>query len=290
MQNLQLASSICGISKDVANSTSSLTGTVQALNLSARDSTDRNAHHIIDAINTNSQLTQSGVERTAATTQNGVERTSAVTQSSIERTAGNILAAEERIAGENRITTLQTNSDSREQWSNQTRDIINLVNSGSFETRLSLQTNFASLLAEQAKNKDFLSYQLAENKYEDLKNQHVVLSQLADVKTQNALLMAESKYEALKTQTMLSSQISDCCCELKTTINAVDAARIRDDLNRARIISELRGVYPQQPYGPYGGSIGGYGNLLGNSVVGGFGLSLGESIFNATRPVTTPIV
>jgi hypothetical protein len=283
MQNQQLASDIFGVSKDVCASTGQITGTVQALNLSARDSADRNAHAITNAVNTSAQITQNGVERTAALTQSGIERTSGGIQTNVSTGFGTVLANQERNAGETRLTNLQTNSDARFQWADQTRDIITLVNSSSFENRLALSTSFASILAEQAKNKEQLSLQMCENKYEDLKNQNMLTMQIADVKNQNALLSAESKYEALKNHNMLSSQLAECCCELKSTIHSVDDARIRDDLNRARIVNELR-----YSYGPgYGQGFGqgfpGCGNL-GGAVAGGFGFQIGENLANSIIP------
>ena len=272
MQDQQLASDVFGVSKDIAASTGQITGTVQALNLSARDSTDRNTHALPNSINTTAQMTQNGVERTSATTQSGIERTAGGIQASI----GSVIANQARNAGENRITTLQTNADSRELWASQTRDILTLVNSTSFENRLSLSTNFATMLAEQAKNKEQLSFQLSENKYEDLKNQNVVVMHLADIKNQNALLNAEAKYEALKNHNMLSSQLAECCCELKTTIHSVDDARIRDELNRARIVNELR-----HSYGYSQGQ--NFGNL-GSAVAGGFGFTIGENLANGLSP------
>jgi hypothetical protein len=294
MQNQNLATDILGVSKDVAASTGQITATVQALNLSARDSTDRNSHAINQSINSTGQIIQNGVERTAATTQSGIERTAGGIQASV----ASVIANSERIAGENRTTTLQTNSDTREQSSAQTRDILTLVNGTSFENRLSLSTNFASLLAEQEKNRQYLSHQLSENKYEDLKNHHMVISQLADIKTQNAVLMAESKYEALKTQCAISAQLASSTCDIKNTIKDLDEARIRDDLNRARIINELRNhnQYGNQGFynNGYGNGFNGvYGNGNGNfggSVANGFGFSLGESIFNRIVPATTPAV
>jgi hypothetical protein len=278
MQNQHLASDIFGVSKDIATSTGQITGTVQALNLSARDSTDRNVHALSNSINSTAQITQNAVERTAALTQSGIERTSGGLQSSVGVGFGSVLANQERNAGETRLTNLQTNSDSRFQWADQTRDILTLVNSTSFENRLALSTSFASILAEQAKNKEQLSFQMSENKYEDLKNQNVVVMQLAEIKNQNALLNAESKYEALKNHNMLSSQLAECCCELKTTIHSVDDARIRDELNRARIVNELRHSYGQ------GHNYGNQGYNLGSAVAGGFGFTIGENLANTLSP------
>jgi hypothetical protein len=74
--------------------------------------------------------------------------------------------------------------------------------------------------------------------------------------------MAEAKYDALKNHTDMSKQLAECCCELKQKNDQLDRERLRDENT----------VYKINPYGPVGGGIlGGPGYPLGGGILGGYG-------------------
>ena len=109
--------------------------------------------------------------------------------------------------------------------------------------------NFASLQLEQQKSKELISVQLADSKYEALKNQQALSAQMANstnmLATQSAAGIADAKYEALKNQQLLSAQMAECCCDIKsrvdqramdvsTLIGTLDTNRLRDNWVTAR--------------------------------------------------------
>jgi hypothetical protein len=74
--------------------------------------------------------------------------------------------------------------------------------------------------------------------------------------------MAEAKYDALKNHTEMSKQLAECCCELKGKNDQLDRERLRDENT----------VYKINPYGPVGGGIlGAPGYPLGGGILGGPG-------------------
>ena len=81
--------------------------------------------------------------------------------------------------------------------------------------------------------------------------------------------MAEAKYDALKNHTDISKQLAECCCELKEKNDRLDRERLRDENT----------VYKINPYGPVGGGIlggpgfplGGYGGYPGAGFAGPYG-------------------
>ena len=74
--------------------------------------------------------------------------------------------------------------------------------------------------------------------------------------------MAEAKYDALKNHTDMSKQLAECCCELKGKNDQLDRERLRDENT----------VYKINPYGPVGGGIlGGAGLPIGGGILGGPG-------------------
>jgi hypothetical protein len=112
-------------------------------------------------------------------------------------------------------------------------------------------------LLEQQKVKEHMSLQMADSKYEALKNKEMLSAQLAAASS-------DSKYEALKNTQTLSSQMAECCCEIKSkigdvsnkmddTVRTLDSNRLRDSLNTAnnevnllKILEHTRGHH-----GPY---------------------------------------
>ena len=78
--------------------------------------------------------------------------------------------------------------------------------------------------------------------------------------------MAEAKYDALKNHTDMSKQLAECCCELKGKNDQLDRERLRDENT----------VYKINPYGPVGGGIlGGPGFPIGGGILGGPGYGYG---------------
>ena len=74
--------------------------------------------------------------------------------------------------------------------------------------------------------------------------------------------MAEAKYDALKNHTDMSKQLAECCCEIKGKNDQIDRDRLRDENT----------VYKVNPYGPVGGGIlGGPGFPIGAGILGGPG-------------------
>lgn len=74
--------------------------------------------------------------------------------------------------------------------------------------------------------------------------------------------MAEAKYDALKNHTDISKQLAECCCEIKGKNDQIDRDRLRDENT----------VYKVNPYGPVGGGIlGGPGFPIGGGILGGPG-------------------
>ena len=74
--------------------------------------------------------------------------------------------------------------------------------------------------------------------------------------------MAEAKYDALKNHTDISKQLAECCCEIKGKNDQIDRDRLRDENT----------VYKVNPYGPVGGGIlGGPGFPIGGGILGGYG-------------------
>jgi len=90
------------------------------------------------------------------------------------------------------------------------------------------------------------------------------VSQLEQQKMGSAISaqMAEAKYDALKNHTDMSKQLAECCCELKGKNDQLDRERLRDENT----------VYKINPYGPVGGGIlGGAGLPIGGGILGGPG-------------------
>ena len=88
------------------------------------------------------------------------------------------------------------------------------------------------------------------------------ISQLEQQKMGSVLSaqMAEAKYDALKNHTDVVKQVADCCCELKEKNDRLDRERLRDENT----------VYKINPYGPVGGGILGAGLPFAGGL-GGYG-------------------
>ena len=130
---------------------------------------------------------------------------------------------------------------------------------------------FAQTQLEIAKSKAELSAQSAQqfaiNQLEQQKMGSVISAQ-----------MAEAKYDALKNTQDLGKQIAECCCTLKEKNDQLDRERLRDGLNNANNDNNMLKVLEQarQGSGPLGnGILGGYGypgvGPLGAGILGGYG-------------------
>jgi len=136
---------------------------------------------------------------------------------------------------------------------------------------------FAATQMEVLKSKSDLSAQSA---------QQFAVGQLEQQKMGACISaqMAEAKYDALKNTQELSKQVAECCCALKEKNDAIDRERLRDNLsvaandnNRLQLLEQARqgsgilgaGILPG--VGPLGaGILGGYGGY-GHGGHGGVG-------------------
>jgi hypothetical protein len=107
-----------------------------------------------------------------------------------------------------------------------------------------------------------MSNQMADSKYEALKNKEMLAAQIAAA-------ACESKYEALKNTQTLSSQMAECCCEIKSkigdvsnkmddTVRTLDSNRLRDSLNTANNEVNLLKIL-EHTRGGHGYGHGGHG-------------------------------
>jgi len=91
--------------------------------------------------------------------------------------------------------------------------------------------------------------------------------------------MAEAKYDSLKNNNDLSKQLAECCCELKEKNDTLDRERLRDNLNTAnndnnflKVLEHTRSHGPGYGYGILGGpGYGGYGGPGIGAHVGPYG-------------------
>ena len=82
--------------------------------------------------------------------------------------------------------------------------------------------------------------------------------------------MAEAKYDALKNHTEISKQVAECCCELKEKNDRLDRERLRDENTVHKISPYGAGILGGVGLplgagilGGYGGGYGGYGGHVG---------------------------
>lgn len=236
------------------------------------------------------------VERTA-----GENRYSYAVASATDRQANNDLARDgmnQTNRGINEVITSVDRNGSAlisaiQSSSYETRNLVNtgnnslsntIVRSGS-ELTAAASAHYASLLLEQQRAKDALALQLAEAKYEALKNKECLSAQVAasscdakfealkntqmlekcccEVKEKIAATASETKYEALKNTQTLSAQLAECCCEVKgkigdvshkldDTVRTLDNQRVRDALNTANNEVNLLRVLDGTRYRGYG--------------------------------------
>ena len=138
----------------------------------------------------------------------------------------------------------------------------NLLENQKMGSLLSSQSSnqYASVLLEQQKMKEILGSK---------QDNQFAISQLEQQKLGAALSaqMAEAKYDALKNTTFLADKMSECCCEVKEKVDNLDRDRLRDNLNTANndnnFLRVLEHTRSHGGHGGYGG-YGGYGGILGN--------------------------
>jgi hypothetical protein len=93
--------------------------------------------------------------------------------------------------------------------------------------------------------------------------------------------LAEAKYDALKNNNDLSKQLAECCCEIKEKNDKLDRERLRDELVNANTDKAILATHPYGGYGGHGifpgvgfpGGYGGYGHGYGG--YGGYGPGVG---------------
>jgi hypothetical protein len=104
-----------------------------------------------------------------------------------------------------------------------------------------MDNHYASILLEQQKSKELISRELA-----------------------------EAKYEALKNKMELSKEMGECCCEIKQkvdqrtqdvigVVDTLDRNRLRDEVNTTSNENNLLKFAEFGPWGGFGGYGGGYG-------------------------------
>lgn len=291
------------VERNALNITSNLTNSVQSSADRDRDiqvSIERTAQTGTNATERNASLLLQSVERNAGETR----YTNAVSDAAnrqatndlardiigtVNKTSGDIINQTNRNSSE-LMTAVQLNGSAGSlATTTNGYEVRTLVNSNYANTQSLINTNsasiqssicslgnqssqqYASLLLEQQKVKEHLGVQLAEAKYEALKNKEGLSAQLATSS-------CEAKYEALKNTQALSSQLAECCCEIKTridcvgskmddTLRTIDTQRLRDALNTANNEVNLlkfaecsRGRFAD-PFCGYGGG----GNRLFNN-------------------------
>jgi hypothetical protein len=108
-----------------------------------------------------------------------------------------------------------------------------------------MDCHYASIILEQQKAKELISRELA-----------------------------EAKYEALKNKMEISKEMGDCCCEIKEkvdqrsqevigVVDTLDRNRLRDEINTTNNENNLLKFAEFGPFGGYGGGFGGYGGGYG---------------------------
>ena len=245
--------------------------------LGLRDATERSTTAISTNMSTNAVASadrdrdlQVTTERVGANGASTTERNSSAILQAIERNAGESRYSTALLDATNRQATNDLSRDIIMQGAKGNTDLMSAIErNGSaavaattmngYETRTLINSNsnlilnsigqsteklasqsanhYASMLLEQQKVKEGLSLQLAESKYEALKNKESLSAQMA-------VASSESKYEALKNTQLLAAQIAECCCEIKTKVSDVsskvddslrtlDSQRVRDALNVA---------------------------------------------------------
>lgn len=250
-----VSNGVCKVSDVVNASGASIRGDVSSGVMNIRDSLDRNGIATSTYLTTLSQASSDrdrdilqAIEKNA-----GEARYNYSVLSATDRQAANDLARDGMQQTYRGITEVLTAVDRNgtaimrglEGSGYETRTLINSTNNdmlrGLCHTKgeLSQQasSHYASLLLEGQKVKECLSVQMAESKYEALKNKEQLSAQLA-------ASSCEAKYEALKNTQMLSTQLAECCCELKEkvcgvsskiddTVRTLDSQRVRDALGVA---------------------------------------------------------
>lgn len=195
---------ICNVNENVLTSSASIRDANSANTLGLRDAIASNTIGLRDSIASSTLGIRDSVER------HGAANMSATTTSGYE----------------SRLAIANTNAT-----------ILNAICVSTDKLSSQSAAQNAIMLLEQQKVKECFSLQLADAKYEGLKNKETLSAQIAAA-------ACENKYEALKNTQMLASQLAECCCEMKTgmkdvavkmddTLRMIDTNRIRDALNTA---------------------------------------------------------
>ena len=158
-----------------------------------------------------------------------------------------LLSTMERNGNDGRRDTTQAGFETRTLINDRHNSIMMEQNRGFDRLHGQNSAQFAALLLEQHKSSDAISRELAEAKYEALKNKEGLSAQLF-------ASSADSKYEALKNTQMLSAQMAECCCDVKgkvsdvsgkmdDTLRTLDTNRLRDSLNVANTEVNMYRMY-----------------------------------------------
>lgn len=247
--NIALSTNLTTMGQYNADRARDIQSTVERTSHDNSHTTERNASMILQAIERNAGETRYSATVNDATTRQANNDLARDIISQTNRGVNEIVAIAN--GGTNQIlTAVERNGTAgvtaTTAASYETRTLVNSTHNAlqsvlaQVKENLSSQSSaqYASMLLEQQKVKECLAKDLAESKYEALKNKESLSSQMA-------IASCEAKYEALKNTQMLSSQLAECCCEIKgsikdssakldDTIRTIDSQRIRDKLSVAQ--------------------------------------------------------
>jgi hypothetical protein len=186
----------------------------------------------------------------------------------INDTTTNLAVAVEKTGNANQILLNSNGYETRTLLND--RSNIALLEASRNTEKLSTQglMNYSSILLEQQRSKEILAKDLADAKYESLRNKELIAAQMATG-------FSDNRYESLKNTHLIAAQLEECCCGLKTrigdveskledTLRTLDSTRIRDSLNNANNeINLLKVLHHTQDFGRRGN---GNGNGNGGGV------------------------
>lgn len=284
-----LAGKIHGVNNHLSNSTADVKSTIENHTLGLRNAIEQNAMLDMYSTERNAGILSSAIERTGAqnvsnTDRNAnllgsaIDRNGAQNDSTIYRTNALTMSAIERANAEARLTTVVTDSASRQSANDSARDIIkqlnynntttneasqhqfndikssiiqtaqetrHIINTGNANIRNEIQVG--DILMQRQNNAHYTSLLLEGQKSKELMNmkladaKYEALSNSAYITNKLSASTADAKYEALVNQNILSTQMMKQGCEIKGTIDqrAMDTKDLITNLDTNRLRDDL---------------------------------------------------